>query len=54
VLGEKLDHKAIKKPGLLYLAGMAGPGKVLNSQFGITRLKREGPLMAAVFAAGSG
>jgi len=47
VLGEKLDHKAIKKPGLL-ICSMAAPAKSSTRNSVIPRLKREGPLMAAV------
>ena len=27
VLGKEFDHKAVKQPGLLYLAGVAGSGQ---------------------------
>ena len=52
MLGEKFDHKPIKKPGLLYLAGMAGPRQSPQLAIRYARFKREGPLMAAVLATG--
>ena len=51
VLGEKFDHKAIIQPRLLYLTGVAGSRQNLQLAVGYTSLKREGSLMAAVFAA---
>src|SRR4030095_6605727 len=52
VLGKKFDHKPIKKQGLLYLAGVAGPRQSPQLAIRYTRFKREGSLMAAVLAAG--
>ena len=52
MLGKKFDHKPIKKPGLLYLAGVAGSRQSFQLAIRYDRLEREGALMAAVFAAG--
>ena len=50
VLGEEFDHKAIKKPGLLHLTGVAGSRQDLQLAIGYACLKREGALMVAVLA----
>src|SRR3989338_1292921 len=52
VLGKKFDHKAIKKPRLLHLTGVAGSRQDLQLAIGYTCLKREGSLMGAVLAPG--
>jgi hypothetical protein len=52
VLGEKFDHEAIEKPGLLDLTGMAGAGQSLQLTIGYACLQRESTLMAVVLAAG--
>src|SRR5712672_1543420 len=52
VLGEKFDHEAIEKPGLLDLTGVAGAGQSLQLAIGYACLQRESTLMAVVLAAG--
>ena len=52
MLGEKFDHEAIEKPGLLHLAGVAGARQNFQLAIGYARLERECALMAAVLAAG--
>ncbi len=52
VLGEKLDHKAIEKPRLLYLTGVTGSRQDLQFTIGNSLLEREGALMGAVLAPG--
>lgn len=52
MFGKKFDHEAIKKPGLLYLAGVAGPRQGPQFAIGFARLERKGVLMGAVLASG--
>ena len=52
MLGKKFDHKAVKKPRLLHLTGMAGSRQNLQLAIRYARLEREGALMGAVLAPG--
>src|SRR5947199_7114260 len=48
----KFDHKAVNKPRLLNLTGMAGSRQNLQLAIRYARLEREGALMGAVLAPG--